>query len=188
MRSIPVYDPLSGCRFFSESPTSVSIFQTRMADPFDLVFYNFDPFCQSDSLFSSNGSLAIGFSLENGPDSVDSSWFDLSPASLRRGRTRRGDGFESKNNLPDQYDGYLYKERSISHARLVGLGYPKVSLIDLVKICSTIESVMRRARMVTSPRNRAAKWRMLFAFHWLDENWRTIRPQLFDVVAIGVLR
>jgi hypothetical protein len=158
-----------------------------MSDPFDIVFYDFSGFRQAESSLSSSGPLAMAWTLESGSEITDTIWFDISHFSPQRARARRGEGPESKAKRPDRYDRYRYRELSISYARLAGLGYLKVSLISVVKICNMIESAMTDAGVIISVRNRAAKRRMPCAFHWLDENWGVIGLQAFDIAAISVL-
>jgi hypothetical protein len=158
-----------------------------MTDPLDLVFYDFYGFCQAKSSLSSSGSQPFDHTLEIGSETIDTIWLDVSSFSPQWSRARRGQGPESISKRPDRYDGYRYREWSISHARLIGLGYLKVSLISVVKICNMIESALTDAGVIISVRNRAAKRRMTCAFHWLDENWGVIGSQAFDIAAISVL-
>jgi hypothetical protein len=104
-----------------------------------------------------------------------------------RRRVRKGEGAESKLNSPDQYDLYQYEMKSIAYARIVMMGYPNASLVQIVRIGELVEEQLRTAQVHTSPRNRAARRRKPNAYHWLDEHWQWMGLIPFDQIITSVL-
>jgi hypothetical protein len=102
------------------------------------------------------------------------------PPAPRRNKVRKGQGAHSKQMMPDPFDHYAFKTKSIAYVRLVGLGYPNISLIKVLAVCEVIQSIMQADGIRLTERNRPAKRRSPCAFHWLDENWTTYGPQVFD--------
>jgi hypothetical protein len=59
-------------------------------------------------------------------------------APARRNKVRNGEGAGSKLKMPDPFDKYNFKTKSIAYERMVGLGYPNVSLISVFAVCKAI--------------------------------------------------
>jgi hypothetical protein len=110
-----------------------------------------------------------------------------SKAGHHREKTKKGYGPESKAKAPDPHDYYDFETLSPSYIRLRLVGYEGFTLDDIVLLCNRVENLMLMHGRPTSDRNRAARRRKPNAFHWLDENWSEITPQLYDAAAFAVL-
>jgi hypothetical protein len=145
------------------------------ADPLFDLWADFIPECATLHVFDSPPAvpaLPIGL-----PESAQR---PAGPPAPRRNKVRKGHGADSKRMMPDPFDHYPFKTKSISYARLVGLGYPNISLINVLAVCQAIQSIMQANGIRLTERNRPAKRRSPCAFHWLDANWTTYGPQVFD--------
>jgi hypothetical protein len=91
-------------------------------------------------------------------------------------QVKKGQGPESKFRHPDPHDDYNFPKLSASYQRMAELGYATVTLTDLVRLCNQIERRLLEQGQQTTIRNRFAKRRKPNAFHWLDENWPSVRP------------
>jgi hypothetical protein len=100
---------------------------------------------------------------------------------------KKGWGPESKARAPDPHDSYDFQRCSPAYARLTALGYKFIRLEEIVHLSSKIEDVLLSQDKAMTERNRAARRRKPNAFHWLDENWSEITPQIYDSVAFAVL-
>lgn len=100
---------------------------------------------------------------------------------------KKGWGPESKARAPDPHDSYDFETRSPAYARLTFLGYRFIRREEIVRLCGKIEYLLLSQDKAMTERNRAARRRKPNAFHWLDENWSEITPQIYDSVAFAVL-
>jgi hypothetical protein len=125
---------------------------------------------------STDSSSPIPVSTESDPE-----------AETPRQRTKKGFGPESKTNAPDQYDSYDFQRRSPAYIRLRLLGHESFTLSDVVHLCSSMENMLLAQGRPITERNRAARRRKPNAFHWLDENWSQITPQMYDPTAFAIL-
>jgi hypothetical protein len=106
---------------------------------------------------------------------------------VKQKAVRKGCGAESKRCAPDPHDNYSFQTKSLAFARIVHLGFQKVTLTELVRICNFIENFMRFTNCRMTDRNRPARRRTPCAFHWLDTNLPVIGMQLFDNAVISVI-
>jgi hypothetical protein len=93
---------------------------------------------------------------------------------------RKGEGADSKVMMPDPFDQYNFRTKSIAYARMLGLGYQNISLINVLAVCEQIQGMAQTNSIALTERNRPAKRRSPCAFHWLDANWAKYGPQVFD--------
>jgi hypothetical protein len=100
---------------------------------------------------------------------------------------RKGYGTESKRFAPDPHDNYSFRTKSLAFARIVHLGFQKVTLTEVVRICNLIENFMRFTNRRMTERNRAARRRTPCAFHWLDANLPLIGMLFFDNTVMSVM-
>jgi hypothetical protein len=102
-------------------------------------------------------------------------------------KTKKGRGPESKVHAPDPHDCYDFQNCSPSYARIMFLGYQYCTLDDIVHIGGKVEDLLLSENKPITERNRAARRRKANAFHWIDENWAEIAPEMYDSSVLAVL-
>jgi hypothetical protein len=102
-------------------------------------------------------------------------------------KTKKGWGPESRAKAPDPHDFYDFQSRSSAYILLRVMGYKFFTLGDVVRIGSHVEDLLLAKDTPMTERNRAARRRKPNAFHWLDENWANITPEMFKTAVVAVL-
>jgi hypothetical protein len=102
-------------------------------------------------------------------------------------RVKKGWGPESRAKAPDPHDFYDFQRSSEAYVRLRVMGYQFFTLADIVHIGSRVEDLLLSMEKPMTERNRAARRRKPNAFHWLDENWPNISPDMFKIAVMAVL-
>jgi hypothetical protein len=100
---------------------------------------------------------------------------------------KKGDGPESKKRMPDKSDGYPIDSRSRAYARLLALGFSRITFRDICRIGNALEEWCAVGQIPLTARNRAARRRKPNAFYWMDENWTRIQGQMYDMAVLSVL-
>jgi hypothetical protein len=102
-------------------------------------------------------------------------------------KIKKGWGPESRAKAPDPHDFYDFQRSSDAYICLRVMGYRFCTLDDIVHIGSKVEDLLLAKDRPMTERNRAARRRKPNAFHWIDENWSNIDPDMFKIAVFAVL-
>jgi hypothetical protein len=153
-------------------------------EDFVMTFLGWPTYCDDQTAFSDD----FFWQPESGRWGSVIGELPMQQSDLAWSPVKKGHGPESKKNAPDIHDSYDYEARSVAYGRVILFGYPGISLCDLVRIGNMIQNMSIARGLLLTPRNRAAKRRKPNAFHWIDENWKTITPMFYDQVVSLVLK